>query len=182
MYPIRLNLMSPDKQRTIERMLTCAFIKNTIAGILIILAIFSMFALLAQGFLQSYLADVTLQSVQAKNPARTINDRVLSINETLATANAIQQAYHPWSPHLIQIANVLPSSFVVERITLSQETHMLELVGTAPSREALLEMKTALESLDQISTVPLSLSDLTKQEQIHVSLSIPFDISYVPHT
>ncbi len=174
MYPTRLNVMSKQKQGHIKRMLLMGFVQNTIAVLFIVLAIFSIFALFSQVFLQSYFADVALQSIRTQNPTRKINERVQSINTTIQTASAIQKNYHHWSPLVVLLTNILPPSVTVDSVQFQYTKARLNIAGTAPSREALLELKTSLESLEQIDTVTIPLNDLTKLDHIDFTLSIPF--------
>ncbi len=166
--------MSKQKQNYIKRMLMMAFIGNTIALLFVVLAIFSIFSIFSQVFLQSYFADVALQSIRTQNPTREINERVISINNTLSTAQAIQKGYHHWSPLVVLITDILPDSVTINNVRFLYSDSRLELVGVVPSREALLELKTHLESLEQIDSVSVPLNDLTKHDQISFSLSIPF--------
>ncbi|PIR03254.1 MAG: hypothetical protein COV60_01310 [Candidatus Magasanikbacteria bacterium CG11_big_fil_rev_8_21_14_0_20_43_7] len=166
--------MSKQKQQNIKRMLLLGFIGNTIAVVFIVLAVFSIFALFAQVFLQSYFADVALQSIRTQNPTKEINGRVISINMTLKTAQAIQKGYHSWTPLVHLIAETIPSDILIESVQFDSTAGTLSLSGVVPSREALLALKSSLESLDQIDAVTIPLSDLTKHDQIHISLTIPF--------
>jgi len=166
--------MSKPKQKHIKRMLLMGFIQNIVAVVFIVLAVFSIFSVLAQMFLQSYFADVALQSIRTQNPTKQINERVLSINETVRASHAIQAQYHAWSPILVLIANTIPDSIEIHHIQLHYATKQLQLSGVAPSREALLELKAHLESLDAIAMVDIPLRDLTTHDQINFSLSIPF--------
>ncbi len=174
MYPTRLNVISPQKQRHIRRMLMLGFMQNVVAIMFIVCAIFSIFTIFAQVFLQSYFADVTLQSLRTQNPTKQINERVVAVNNTLQTAHAIQAGYNHWSPLVVLIANTIPDTIAIQKIRFVHSSNLLELVGTAPSRESLLGLKNSLESLDEIERVTVPLSDLTKQDEIHFSLSIPF--------
>ena len=155
-------------------MLMLGFIQNVISIVFIILAIFSMAVLFAEIFLQSYFAEVALQSLRTHNPTRMINTRVVAINTTLQTATQIQQEYYHWSPRIVRIANAVPAQVTLDRIAFARSEGLLELAGSVPSREVLLALKQSLESLDEITEVPIPLSDLTKQDQIAYTLSIPF--------
>lgn len=155
-------------------MFMIGFTQNVMAVVFVVCAVFSIFSIVAQVFLQSYFADITLQSLRTQNPTKKINERVVDINQTLHTAHAIQDGYHQWSPYITLVANTLPDTTMLQKVRFGYSDNLLELVGTAPSREALLELKHALESLDEIDVVTIPLSDLTKQDQISFSLSIPF--------
>ncbi len=174
MYPTRLNVISKQKQAHVKRMLSLEFVQNIISILFIVLAVFSIFAIIAQLFLQSYFADVTLQSLRTQNPTRKINERVIEINSTLDTSSAIQKSYNQWSPYIVLIANTLPESATIESLRFTHSSGILELVGTTPSREDFLQLKNNFEALKQIDVVKVPLSDLTRQEEIHFSLSIPF--------
>lgn len=166
--------MSKQKQRHIKSMFSMGFIENTIAILFIVLAIFSIFTIFSKVFLQSYFADVALQSLRTQNPTREINERVFVINNTIKISNEIQKKYLLWSPFINLLANTIPQSVTIDKVRFVYSEKLLELVGTAPSREALLELKTSLESIEQISIVTVPLNDLTKQNKINFSLSIPF--------
>ena len=174
MYPTRLNLMSKEKQGHITHMHIMGFVQNSIAMLFIIIAIFSIFTILSHVFLQSYLAEVTLQSIRTQNPTRAINAHVTDINTTIGRAHAIQTQYHSWTPYLGLIINTIPSTVFVDSIQFSHSEQLLKLSGTARSRESLLELKSHLEALEEIDIVQIPLNDLTKHEHISFSLSIPF--------
>jgi len=79
-----------------------------------------------------------------------------------------------WSPYILLLANTIPEDTTITQFSFRTSDHMLELVGSSPSREAFLKLQDTLESLPQIETVTIPLSDLTKQNKIDFSLSIPF--------
>lgn len=155
-------------------MLWMGFAQNIVAIVFIVLALFSIFVLFSQIFLQSYFADVTLQSLRTQNPTKTVNEQVVAINSTLRASDAIQQGYHHWSPLIVLMANTFPESARIRSMKFIYSSNTLEVAGTVPSREALLEFKNSLEALDQIDMVTVPLSDLTKHNEISFSLTIPF--------
>lgn len=174
MYPTRLNLMSKEKQGHITHMRIMGFVQNSIAILFIVIAIFSIFTIISHVFLQSYFAEVTLQSIRTQNPTRTINAHVTDINTTIQRAHAIQTQYHSWTPNIGLVINTIPTSIAIDHMQLEYDAQLLKLSGTAPSRESLLELKSQLETLHEIDIVQIPLNDLTKQAHINFSLSIPF--------
>jgi len=166
--------MSQKKQQYAKRIMTMGFIKNTLAIIFIMLAAFAIFAIISQVFLQSQFADITLQSLRTHSSAGEINAKIQKINTISKQAAAIQSQYTHWSSYVTEIANILPEGTTINRIAFRKTEQLLELSGSVPSRDALLSLKDALESLDEISKVTIPLSDLTKQDNIPFSFSISF--------
>ncbi|PIR76255.1 MAG: hypothetical protein COU32_03220 [Candidatus Magasanikbacteria bacterium CG10_big_fil_rev_8_21_14_0_10_42_10] len=166
--------MSKKKQQYAKRIMTMGFIKNTLAVIFIILSCFAIFAIMSQVFLQSQFAEIALQSLRTHTSAGKINVRVQKINVITKQATAIQKNYMSWSPYILLLANTIPEDTTITQFSFRTSDHMLELVGSSPSREAFLKLQDTLESLPQIETVTIPLSDLTKQNKIDFSLSIPF--------
>ena len=174
MYPIRLNLMSKKKQLYAKRIMTMGFIKNTLAIIFIVLSCFAIFAIFSQMFLQSQFADIALQNLRTHTTVGEVNAKIQKINTITKQAVAIQSQYTNWSSYIILITESIPPENTISHIVLHKQEQLLEISGSSPSREALLSLKAALESLDEIDTISIPLSELTKQDNISFSLSIPF--------
>ena len=174
MYPIRLNLMSQKKQQYAKRIMTMGFIKNTLAVIFIMLSCFAIFSIISQLFLQTQFADIALQSLRTHTSVGEIDARIQKINTITKQASAIQDQYREWSSPIVLIAQTIPAENTIAHIGFVGKDNRLELAGSSPSREAFLTLKDKLESLDQIDKVTIPLSDLTKQDKINFTLSIPF--------
>jgi len=166
--------MSKKKQQYAKRIMTMGFIKNTLAIIFIMLSCFAVFAILSQLFLQTQFADIALQSLRVHTSVGKTNARIQKINTITKQASAIQIQYKEWSSYILLIAQIIPHETTISQISFRANDNILEIVGSSPSREAFLTLKEKLESLDQIEKVTIPLSDLTKQDKIDFTLSIPF--------
>lgn len=166
MYPIRLNLLSPQKKNHLKRMALFIFFKNILETSLIIVLISAVALVGGRWFLQNYFNDLTEKMVAVSNQKSDVNQRIKHANTVLRDISLMQREYTPWTPTIQQVAEATPEQVMMQSIVLEQETHTLTFAGTAKTRTDLLEFQKNLQALPFIGKVELPLSQLTEKEQI----------------
>ena len=169
-YPLRLNMLAPQKRQYLRRMVLFIYGKNILEIILIAVAVCAVILLVGRWFLQDYFNDLTGQLVSISNERSVYNERIQRVNSTLADLVTIQKDYQPWSENLATIFATVPLGVVLERAELDRAARVYLLSGIADERTVLLQFQKNLKELSFVSRVDLPLSQLTEKE--HVSFMI----------
>ncbi len=170
MFPIRLNLLSPDKQRYLHRIVYVQFAKNSLQFFLCIICLSGIMLLGAQWILEGYFNDLA-ESLTATARDTEKNQRINEVNNLIKNAAEIQKIYTLWTPELAAIAAAIPDGVVLSNFELDSVNRSYVLGGNARTRDDLLRLRTQLEKLPFIETVPIPLSQLTEKENVSFSIS-----------
>lgn len=164
MYPIRLNLLSPDKRKFLQRMIYVQFIKNTFTSIVFVFCVSGITLLGGQWVLQEYFNDVSGNLVATTSKQVEKNKKIKEVNSLINQTDIIQQVYTPWSDIIIDISNAVPNGIVLTNISLNSGNKNFVFSGNADTRDNLLEMQKNLKALSFIEDVKIPVSQLTEKE------------------
>lgn len=166
MYPIRLNLLSPQKKHHLKRMAVFIFLKNMLEISLIIVTVAGIILIGGRWFLQNYFNDLTERLVTVGNQKNDTNQRIRQVNFVIKDLSFMQQEYAPWTPMITEIANAVPAQMLVESMLLDRATNIFTFTGIAETRADLLDFQKKLQGLAFIAKVEVPLSQLTEKERI----------------
>lgn len=164
MYPTRLNLLSPDKRKFLQRMIYVQFIKNTFTSIVFVFCVSGITLLGGQWVLQEYFNDVSSNLVITTGKQAEKNNRIKEVNTLINQTDIVQQVYTPWSDIVTEIANAIPPGIVMSNISLNSSNKNFVFSGSADTRDALLEMQKKIKQLNFIEDVNIPVSQLTEKK------------------
>ena len=171
MIATRLNLLPPEKQKYLRRMIIAQFAKNTLESVLALLAIGGIALLLGLFLSEKYFVGHTQNIVHASSETARTRERARDINRAIARTKRIQDEYILWSPILESIAGNIPEGVLLSGMSLDMNAKIFTFAGLARTRDDLLRFEQHLESLAFVSSVNLPLSDLTQQTKISFELT-----------
>lgn len=163
---MRLNLLPPDKQQNLQRTIMAQFIKNIFELAFLVTCIIAIGLLGGQWVLQNYFHDITASTLSVSTGPNERTTRINEVNAILRNANAAQKGYTLWTPTLIELHEVIPDNVVITQISMNTQGKKATIMGRAETRDALLELERALESLDFLGEIEIPISQLTQQENI----------------
>ena len=170
MFPLRLNLLPPEKKKYLQRMIFTEFTKSTLESILFLLCLAGIALLLGQSIMEEYFGELTTNIVATSNQNAKSNQEIKKINRLLREAKIAQENYILWSPILIELSNITPKEIILTNINLNAEKKNLTLTGNAGTREDLLLFENNIRALSSIASVNVPLSQLAEKTNISFSL------------
>ena len=172
MYPIKINLLSPEKKSYLNRIIYIQFIKNTFISIVFVFCISGIALLGGQVILQEYFGDVSSNLLVSSGLNADTNRQIQEVNTIIKKTEALQAVHYLWLQKIVEIGNAVPDKVVFSSINLNKEKKYINISGTADDRDSLLELKNNINSLDFIQNIEIPLSQLTEKENIKFSIDI----------
>lgn len=170
MRPTRLNLLPPQKQSYLQRMVIVQFIKNTLEALLIVVCLMGVGLLGGQYVLQNHFNQLTESTLGLSAGRSQRNNEIREVNAALRQYTNIYDGYILWTPYLIEIGNAIPEGVVMGSLDFNANGASFQFSGLAATRADLLALEEQLEMLDFISNITIPLSQLTQQENIRFTL------------
>ena len=172
MYPLRINLLSTEKRKYLNKMIYVQFVKNTFISIVFVFCLSGITLLGCQSVLQEYFSDVSNSLTLSDSMHAEKNKNIQAVNETLKKVEAMQEVHNLWSQKIIKLGNAIPTDIIINNILIVNQNKEINISGTALRRTALLELKDNFNNLDFINNINIPLSQLTEKENIDFSISI----------
>lgn len=172
MLPTRLNLLPPDKQSYLQRMVFMQFVKHTLETVLIVLCLVGIALLAGQWVLQGYFNDLTENTIAINDAQGESALEIKRINAALREAHAIQETHTLWTPVMVELGNSIPQGVTLSAVSIDVANNTLRIDGRAELRRHLFALEQSLEALPSISSIRIPHALLNEQENISFSLSI----------
>lgn len=172
MYPVRLNLISPEKKKTIARIVYMQYTKHLLDGAVLFSALTAIVLLGGQGIMQEYFNELVSTITATPKGQGEKNVIIKKLNARLSIAEMVQKTYTKWTPIIADIVGTIPKEVTLNTLSLNAETKTYHITGIATTREALLSLKKQLEGKPYAKTVDVPLSQLTIRDQVPFTLTI----------
>lgn len=172
MIPIRLNLLSSEKQKHLKKTLHYQFIKSIFEITLIFACIGGMVLMGSQIILQDYFNELTSQITATKNQYSQTNLEIRDINKTIKEVKKIQEGYINWASLINEITKILPDEVILNALNIEATNKKIDMSGKAATRENLLELQKRAEKSEFVSSIEIPLSQLVEKENIDFSISV----------
>jgi len=154
-------------------MVNVQFIKSVLQLFVITFCLIAIMLLGGEWVLQTHFASISQNISAISSQHSNTNQTIIHINTSLEKIDFYQKKYVLWTPIIEELFSTIPESVTISSLEISHTDGLLKLSGVARDREALLALKTSLESLPYIDTVEIPLSLLLKKELLSFSLVIP---------
>ncbi|MDP2692631.1 MAG: hypothetical protein Q8O88_03245 [bacterium] len=172
MYPIKINLLSPEKRKYLTRMVYVQFVKNTFISIVFVFCISGITLLGGQSVLQEYYTDVSASLALSGELHADKNKKIEAVNTIIKNVEAVQEMHNLWANKILRIGNSVPSGVILNSIILAKDKERINISGTAIDRDSLLELKENITKLEFVNDIEIPLGQLTEKEDIDFSISI----------
>jgi Tfp pilus assembly protein PilN len=171
MLPVRLNLLAPPKRAIARRLVYAQFARNMIE-IAVFLASFAGIVLLQSFFiLQEHLTDLSIKLTAISHNQSLQNKEIKSVNDTLRQTDALQKQYTQWSRVIPEVLGAIPNGITLSTLILSAPGNSYSFAGVASTRNDLLSFQKNLQSLPNVASAVVPISQLTDKENISFSIS-----------
>lgn len=177
MLPTRLNVLPPDKQKTLQRMIRNEFIRCMLAVTIIVSAIIGMALIGGRIVLEGYFGDLA-DTINAVNiDTKDQNSNIEQSNTRIAIASRVLSDFHYWPDTLVTLTESVPEGIVLSRLTIDGAADTATLTGTADTRQQLLAFGESLRTIPWIDRVDIPISQLTTQENITFTIRTTLTLS-----
>ncbi|KKW42676.1 MAG: hypothetical protein UY92_C0004G0012 [Candidatus Magasanikbacteria bacterium GW2011_GWA2_56_11] len=175
MYPTRLNLLSPEKKRHLERLAIFQFLRNLSEVFFVVVSVSAVAVMGSQYVLERFFHDITNNVSSVASYYANINRDIRDVNEILKDAAQIQQEYREWTPLMAEIAGAIPPGVKLTALQIKPVSGEINLAGVAATREDLIALSKLLEEISCSGrcrlAAPLSPGQLTHKENVSFSLT-----------
>ena len=176
MLPTRINVLPPEKQRHLQRMIRSEFIRSTLALMIIVAAIIGIALLGGRSLLQTYFGDLadTINAVTVNTKDK--NSKITQANSRIQVASRVVDTYTYWPGILLPLSEALPETVIVNRMDIQMIDETATITGVADTRDALLNFGEKLRTISFVRTVDIPISQLTEREDISFTIRIILNI------
>lgn len=171
MIPVHLNMLAPGKRAIARRLVYAQFARNMIE-ITVFLASFVGIVLL-QSFtvLQEHLTALSKNLTVISHSQAKQNKEIKTVSDIIRQTDALQKQYTAWSLALPGILAAIPDGVTLSVLTLDAPGRVYIFTGTARTRNDLLLFQKNLQSLSNVTSAIVPISQLTDKENISFSIS-----------
>lgn len=174
MLPTRLNVLSPEKQKHLQKMIRGEFIRTSLGVAIIVLSVIGMALLAGRAVLHSYFADLA-DTIHAVNvTTKDKNAKIELANTRISLAERLLAEEYYWPDALTTIAEAVPSGVLLSKIMMNSEDSIVILTGVATTREDLLALAESLRGVSGTGLVDIPISQLTQQENISFTIRVEY--------
>jgi len=175
MHPIRLSLLSKEKQRRLGRIMYVQFTRNLLSFVLFLLALTGIVLLGGRWILQEHFNNLATSAASATSKQTHVKSEIRDVNRLLKDVDAIQQEYVQWTPIFIGISDDLPPGVFLDSMTFDDIEKKATFTGRAKTREDLLALQKHLTSKDFLSEVHIPITQFTERKNIPFVITTAFE-------
>lgn len=171
MYPLRINLLTPDKKKHLIQVAQFKFVQNILQVVLVAISFEAICLMLSIILLQIYFSGIASNVVNVSNKYTAQSKDIISINQLTQKVDKIQQQYHPVTPTLMAVADLVPKGIVLNALNIDYEKKTISFSGLADTRQNFLDFQKALNDSTIFLHAESPVSDLTKKENIAFNIN-----------
>lgn len=166
MYPLRLNLLTKNKQEKNLHTAQFKFVQSVFQTILIAISLAAIALLISQNLLEKYFTDIAQNTVVISNKYSSSAKEITDINNLTKKVIEVQSQYHPVTPIIISLASSTPSGITLTNLNVDYKNKTIKFSGTSETRQNFLDFQESLTGNDDLIDIKSPISDLTKKENI----------------
>lgn len=178
MYPTRLNLLSGEKKKNLEKLITAQFVKSILELFLVVISFSAVFILISQNIMEVFYRSLNNNVPLVNLYYSGTNNKIKHINSVLKDANDIQNEYFAWTPMIAELTASVPPEVRLSSMLMSKTNGQFIFSGVAKTRESLLAWQKTIEKINCANScrlqMPIPSSQLTKKDNISFSLTATF--------
>jgi len=175
MYPIRVNLLSKEKQRRLGRIMYVQFTRNLLSFILFLLALTGIVLLGGRWVLQEHFNELAVSAASATARQTNVKSEIRKVNRLLKDLDAVQQEYVQWTPVLLEVSESMPKHIFLDSMTFDNIQSKATFTGKAQTREDLLALQKHLESAPFLTEVNIPITQFTERKNIPFVITAHFE-------
>lgn len=177
MYPTRLNLLSSEKKKNLDKLITAQFVKSILELFLVVICFCAVFILISQNIMEIFYRGLSNNSSLVNSYYSSTNDKIKRINAVLKDANDIQSEYVVWTTLIAELTATLPPEVTLSSLAMNK-AGQFSFSGVAKTRDSLIAWQKNLENLNCSGAchlaMPIPSSQLTKKDDINFNLTATY--------
>lgn len=180
MYPTRLNLLSAEKKKNLDKLINAQFIKSILELFLVVICFSAVFILISQNIMEIFYRSINNNVPLVNSFYSDTNDKIRHINNVLKDASDIQAEYLAWTPLIAELSASIPTGVRLTTLNMNKANGQFIFSGSARTRESLLAWQKNIEKINCANSCRLIMnipaSQLTKKDNINFSLTASFSV------
>lgn len=169
---IALNLLPPEKKKSIRNLYLILYLRIVIEILLIYSLLVTLPLLASRYYLNNNFRDIQEKTTSFSPEYIKINQEIKAVTQKLKNIDLIQDNFLAWTPYLIDVFKATPTSTIfLKKVEFNKENKMIVIQGWAKTREDLLDYKTVLEKLSFMNNLQIPVSSLMAKENIDFLLT-----------
>ncbi len=173
MMPTRLNLLLPEKRKTLRFMVNMQYGLTILQFVVIALCLIGITLLVSQSILDVHIGTISKNYISPTTQLTETDKTIRAINADIKTIQSIQSDALVVTPILHELFSIIPSSVQLKTFSFNPKERTLALSGVARDRESLLALQSSLESLSYIESIDIPIALLLQKEFIPFSFTLP---------
>jgi len=165
-----VNLLPDRKKNNLEKLIRFIFFKEIIEVALLVSAFLAMMLLWGYMILQEHFNDLSTSALSVNREFSRYNQEVRKINLTIKSLNFSGKNFYPLTPQLNSFFSDLSKDIKINSFNLDRETGMIDIAGTAKTRQTLLNFQDQLSGYSYLEKVEAPISQLFQKENINFEI------------
>ncbi|MEK7644156.1 MAG: hypothetical protein AAB390_02530 [Patescibacteria group bacterium] len=178
MYPTRLNLLSVEKKKNLDKLIIAQFIKSILELFLVVICFCAVFILISQNIMEIFYRSLSNNSSLVNAYYSSTNDKIKYINNVLKDANDIQSEYVVWTALIAELTDTIPPEITLSSLTMNKAAGQFTFSGLAKTRESLIVWQKNISGLNCSGACRVMMeipsSQLTQKNDIHFNLTATY--------
>jgi Tfp pilus assembly protein PilN len=177
---ITLNLVPPAKKISLRNTRIYEAIKEALTLIFLFTSIIAIMLWVSRYYLEKELSDLTIQNSAYIKSNEDANQKINALNSQITAIYNIQNNFISNRALIEDLSLIAPGSIAYKQIKFYRMQNLVELNGTAATRNDLLEFKNNLEKSIWIKSVDLPMTALINKEQNDFMMRLEIDPKKLP--
>jgi len=173
---ITLNLI-PEQQKTrLKNARLYATCKEAATLLFLFAAIISILLWISRYYLERDLADLVIANAGSIESNEAANQRIIAINQKIRLTDGLGGNFIPARRIIEAAAKAVPENIALDTIDFYRQQAMLEITGTAKTRNGLLQFKNILSAEPWIKSVDLPMINLIDKENNRFTIKLEINL------
>lgn len=177
---INLNLLSPIQKKELKNKRIYIALKELIMLFLLFATIIAILLLVSRYVLEQQLTElISRNAINIKN-TQEISQQIIDINEKIDNVYNIQNKFKKWSDFLADVSELTPDNIAYNFIKIYHQSGIIEIQGTAETRQDLLKFQKSLKESELFIEVNVPLSNLLAKENNVFNIQAEINLEQIP--
>lgn len=177
---IIINLLSPEQKKELKIKRIYLAIKEVVMLILLFTSIIAIMLGVSRYVLEEQLADIIERNISTINAGQQVNNQIIVLNKKINLINDVQKNFKHWSVFFKKISQLTPDEIIYNSLKIYHQEAILELQGTAQTRQDLLKLQKNLEESQLFKKVDLPLNNLIEKENNTFNITAEINLNNIP--
>jgi len=174
---IALNLIPQEQKTILKNNRLYAICKEAVTLLFLFAMIISIMLWISRYYLEKDLADLVIANAINIKSNEATNQRIIAINQKIKLVEGISANFISNRKIIETISLAVPENIELKAINFYRQQSIIEISGSAKTRNDLQQFKNALVGLPWIKSVDLPMADLIERENNQFNIKIEAKIN-----